>query len=126
MKKKIKLILSLLFTIFIILLLIVTYNIENQVQETCKMAVSIYPGDKIHALINVSKNQSSCTKDKTRALWALGQLGDRKALPYLVENFDGIEETDICIYEAQFAIEKIQDESFNLPGFLWRAILENK
>ena len=126
MKKKIKLILSLLFTIFIILLLIVTYNIENQVQETCKMAVSIYPGDKIQALINVSKNQSSCTKDKTRALWALGQLGDRKALPYLVENFDGIEETDICIYEAQFAIEKIQDESFNLPGFLWRAILENK
>ena len=90
------------------------------------MAVSIYPGDKIQALINVSKNQSSCTKDKTRALWALGQLGDRKALPYLVENFDGIEETDICIYEAQFAIEKIQDESFNLPGFLWRAILENK
>lgn len=105
--------------------MVITYKVENQVQETCKAAVSIYPGDKIQALINVSKNQSTCTKDKSRALWALGQLGDKKALPYLFENFDGIEETDLCIYEAQFAIEKIKNESFNLPGFLWRAVLED-
>lgn len=125
MKKTIKLIFSLLFTIFILLVLIVTYYVESQVQETCKMAMSVYPGDKIQALINVSKNQNSCTKDKSRALWALGQLGDKKALPYLIENYGSIEETDICIYEAQFAIEKIQNESFNLPGFLWRNILED-
>lgn len=125
MKKKIKLIIGLFFIILIVLLLVVTYKVENQVQETCKAAVSIYPGDKIQALVNVSKNQSTCTKDKSRALWALGQLGDKKALPYLLENFDGIEETDICIYEAQFAIEKIKNETFNLPGFLWRAVLED-
>ena len=125
MKKTIKIILGLLFTIFIIIILIVTYYVESQVQETCQMAMLIYPGDKIQALINVTKNQNACTKDRSRALWALGQLGDKKALPYLIENFSGIEETDICIYEAQFAIEKIQNESFNLPGFLWRDILED-
>ena len=125
MKKTIKIILGLLFTIFIIIILIVTYYVESQVQETCQMAMLIYPGDKIQALINVAKNQNACTKDRSRALWALGQLGDKKALPYLIENFSGIEETDICIYEAQFAIEKIQNESFNLPGFLWRDILED-
>jgi hypothetical protein len=125
MKRKIKLIISLFFIIFIIVLLVVTYKVESQVQEICKMAVSVYPGDNIQALINVIKNENTCTRDKSKALWALGQLGDKKALPYLIENFNGIEETDICIYEAQFAIEKIKNESFNLPGFLWRAVLEN-
>lgn len=125
MKRKIKLIISLFFIIFIIVLLVVTYKVESQVQETCKMAVSVYPGDNIQALINVIKNENTCTRDKSKALWALGQLGDKKALPYLIENFNGIEETDICIYEAQFAIEKIKNESFNLAGFLWRAVLEN-
>lgn len=125
MKKKIQLIIGLIFIIFIFLLLVVTYKVENQVQETCKMAISVYPGDKIQALINVIKNENTCTKDKPRALWALGQLGDRKALSYLLDNFDGIEETDICIYEAQFAIEKIKNETFNLPAFLWRAVLED-
>ena len=125
MKKKIKLIIGSSFAILILLLLIVTYVVENQVQETCKKAVSVYPVDKIQALINVSKNESSCTKDKSMALWALGQLGDKKALPYLVENFGGKKETNVCVYEAQKAIEKIDNESFNLPGFLWRSILED-
>jgi uncharacterized protein (UPF0333 family) len=97
MKKKIKLITGLSFAILIILILIITYVVENQVQETCRMAVSIYPGDKIQALINVSKNESTCTNDKSRALWALGQLGDKKALSYLIKTFDGIKETNICI-----------------------------
>jgi len=65
MKKKIKLIIGSSFAILILLLLIVTYVVENQVQETCKKAISVYPGDKIRALINVSKNESSCTKDKS-------------------------------------------------------------
>jgi hypothetical protein len=124
MKKWIKITLISLFSIFIFTLLATTYSVENRVQETCKMAISLYPGDKIDALISVSKSQSSCTTNKSRALWALGQLGDKKALPYLIENFEGIEETDICVYEAQFAIEKIKNESFNLPGFFWRSILE--
>jgi len=52
-------------------------------------------------------------------------MGNKKALPYLVENFGGQEETNVCVYEAQKAIEKLQNESFNLPGFLWRSILED-
>lgn len=125
MKKKIKLVIVSSFAILILLLLIVTYVVEKEVQETCKKAVSVYPGDKIQALINVSKNESSCTKDKSMALWALGQLGDKKALAYLVENFEGKEESNVCVYEAQKAIEKIENESFNLPGFLWRSVLED-
>ena len=125
MKRWIKITLISVSSIFILTFLATTYSIEKRVQETCKMAISLYPGDKIDALISVSKSQSSCTPNKSRALWALGQLGDKKALPYLIENFEGIEETDICVYEAQFAIEKIKNETFNLPGFFWRSILES-
>ena len=88
------------------------------------MATSIYPGDEIHALLNFALSQAGCDQEKSRALWALGQLGAKEALPYLLDNYEGVEETDICIYEAQFAIEKIQKDQFNLPGFLWRSLLE--
>ncbi|MEJ2615433.1 MAG: hypothetical protein P8Z35_10770 [Ignavibacteriaceae bacterium] len=81
MNKKIKIIIGSSFAILILLLFIVTYVVENQVQETCKKAVLVYPEDKVRALINVSKNESSCTKDKSMALWALGQLGDKKHSP---------------------------------------------
>ena len=67
------------------------------------MAISMYPGDNIQALINLVKSHAGCDEEKSRALWALGQLGAKEALPYLLENYDGIEGTNICIYEAQFA-----------------------
>lgn len=106
MKKKIKLIILSSSAILIFLLLIVTYIVESQVQEICKKAVSLYPGGKIQALIKVSINENTCTKDKSRALCALGKLGDKKALPYLVENFGGKEETNICIFEAQKRLKR--------------------
>ncbi len=110
---------------FLILLVSSTFFVEYQVQKTCKMAISIYPGDQVQALVNVAKSHAACDEEKSKALWALGQLGAREALPYLLENYDGIEEENVCIYEAQFAIEKIQKDQFNLPGFLWRSLLEN-
>lgn len=124
MKKWLKISIGLVLAITLILFFTSTYLVEYQVQETCKMATSIYPGDEIHALLSVVKNHNGCDQEKSRALWALGQLGARAALPYLLENYDGIEETDICIYEAQFAIEKIRKDQFNLPGSLWRSLLE--
>jgi hypothetical protein len=124
MKKWLKIIIGLVLLILLILLFSSTYYVEYQVQETCNLATSIYPGDRIQALLKVAESHASCNEEKSRALWALGQLGAKEALPYLVENYDGVKETDICIYEAQFAIEKIQNEQFNLPGFLWRSLLE--
>lgn len=110
---------------FLVLLVSSTFFVEYQVQKTCKMAISIYPGEQVQALVNVAKSHATCDEEKSRALWALGQLGAREALPYLLENYDGIEEENVCIYEAQFAIEKIRKDQFNLPGFLWRSLLEN-
>lgn len=124
MRKWIKISIGLVLSVILILFISSTFLVEYQVQKTCKMATSIYPGDEIHALLNLAKSHAGCDEQKSRALWALGQLGAKEALPYLLENYDGVEETDICIYEAQFAILKIQKDQFNLPGFMWRSLLE--
>lgn len=125
MKKPFKILIIISILILIIIFLVSTYSIENRVQKTCKSALEEYPGDKIEALINVAQSHVDCNEEKSRALWAMGQLGAKQALPYLFENYEGIEETNICIFEAQFAIEKIQNDYFNLPGFLWRGLLED-
>lgn len=124
MRKWLKISIGIVLSISLILFFSSTFFVEYQVQETCKKATSIYPGDEIHALLSMAKSHASCNEEKSRALWALGQLGATEALPYLLETYDGVEETDICIYEAQFAIEKIRKNQFNLPGFLWRSLLE--
>ena len=107
------------------ILLAMTFYVESDVQKVCDSAVKRYPGDKIDAIILVAQESDLCTKEKTRALWALGQLGDKKVLPFLRANYAGKSEDNICIYEAQFAIEKLEKGSFNLPGFLWRRLLSN-
>ncbi|WP_340113886.1 hypothetical protein [Maribellus mangrovi] len=124
MKKRLKIFIIIGFSILLLLFLGTSFYVEYRVQETCKLALESYPGDKIQALVNVAQSRAECDDEKSRALWAMGQLGAKQALPYLLENYDGIEETNICIYEAQFAIKKIQNDSFNLPGFLWRWLLE--
>ena len=107
----------------LVLLLCATYYVENQVQGVCKTATRLYPGDKVDAVILLAQRDAMCTKEKARALWALGQLGDRKALAFLRSNYGNRTEDTICNYEAKFAIKKLEEGRFNLPGFLWRKLL---
>ena len=102
-----------------------SFYIESRVQQTCEIALKCYAGDKIAALFAMIEGEDGCSKGKSRALWALGQLGDERALPFLRERYGGLEEANVCIHEAQFAIRKIEEERFNLPGFLWRGILSD-
>ena len=124
MKKWLKILISTVLSIILILFLSSTFYVEHQVQETCELAISKYPGNRVQALIRMAESHQECDDEKSRALWALGQLGDEEALPYLIGNYDSTEETNLCIHEAQFAIEKIRKNQFNLPAFLWRSLLE--
>ena len=113
------------FIAIIVFALATTFYIELRVQRTCKIATERYSGEKIQALITMVKDESGCSKQKARALWTLGQLGDKRALPFLRENYGDKTEDNLCIYEAQYAILKIEEKRFNLPGFLWRRLLDN-
>jgi len=60
------------------------------------------------------------------AIWALGQLGDKRALPFLKSLLTGEpcdHETNLCQGEIKEAIQKLERNQFNLPKFLWRRIL---
>ena len=97
----------------------------------CEMAMQEYPGDRVEALMMSVETEgygydAHRYKMNNHIFWALGQLGDRRALPFLknlltVESCD--HETNLCQGEIQEAIDKLERDQFNLPKFLWRGVL---
>lgn len=105
--------------------------IELELKEICEAATQKYPGDKIEALVmsvqtEVYGYNAHLYKANNRAIWALGQLGDKRALPFLRNFLTGQpcdHETNLCQGEIQEAIQKLERNQFNLPKFLWRGVL---
>lgn len=48
-----------------------------------------YPGDRVDALIQYVEDADQPLRDRDRAVWAPGQLGDRRALRFLREYYSG-------------------------------------
>ena len=94
------------------------------------MATQKYPGDKVEALIMLVESKENGYRAhryraKNHALWALGQLGDKRALPSLKKLVTGEpcdHETNLCQGEIKEAIHKLETNGFNLPKFLWRGV----
>jgi len=106
-------------------------SIESGVKKICGTATRAYPGDKVEALMKFVKSDeygydAHRYRANNRAFWALGQLGDERALPFLRNLLTGEpcdHETNLCQGEIQKAIRKLEGNGFNLPKFLWRGIL---
>ena len=111
--------------------LVLTFSIELSVKGICKTATQAHPGDKVQALTMYVKSDeygydTRRYRANNHAIWALGQLGDRRALPFLRDLVTGQpcdHETNLCQGEIHKAIEKLESNSFNLPAFLWRGLL---
>ena len=112
-------------------IILFSLSIELGVKKTCKMATQKYPGDKVEALMKFVESKeygynAHRYSANNHAFWALGQLGDERALPFL-RNLSTSEpcdhETNICQGEIKEAIQKIERNQFNLPKFLWRGVL---
>ena len=105
--------------------------VELHLKETCEMATRKYPGDKVEALMKfVETKEKGYRADLYRAnnhaFWALGQLGDKRALPFLKGLLTGEQcdhETNLCQGEIKEAIDILERDQFNLPKFLWRGVL---
>lgn len=97
------------------------------------MATQKYPGDKVEALIMFVESKENGYhahrySANNHAFWALGQLGDKRALPFLRNLLTGEpcdHETNLCQGEIQEAIQQLERDGFNLPKFLWRGILNS-
>ena len=115
----------------VVVIILLSLSIELHVKKICEVATEKYPGDKVEALMMFVESKeygynSHRYRANNHAIWALAQLGDKRALPFL-RNLLTCEpcdhETNLCQGEIKEAIEILERNQFNLPKFLWRGIL---
>lgn len=102
------------------------YQIFSGVRSTCRYATQHYPGDNVEALLALVGSKDASFRRKNQAIWALGQIGDERALP-LLRSLD-TEEAQSKPYNAdsyivQYSVEKAihQIESgFTLTRWMYR------
>jgi len=62
-----------------------SYTIYANVKSVCVQAKQEFGGDCVESLIAYIKSERHTYREKNMAIWALGQLADKKALPFLEE-----------------------------------------
>lgn len=114
-----------LFIAGVIIFVITSLWIGSDVRRYCKTAKKRYPGTCVSALTEIVLDESMPYRDRNHAIWALGQLGDPKALTYLNKyNTGKITEkesidTALSQYELTKAI-KLMQGGLNLTALVWR------
>jgi hypothetical protein len=115
----------------VIVIVLFSLRIEMGVKKICATATQAYPGDKVDALMRSVASEdydynAQVYSENNRVVWALGQLGNKRALPFLTDLLTDEpcdHETNLCQGEIMEAIQKLNSNQFNLPAFLWRDIL---
>ena len=74
---------------FIVVCLWFYFCIRYSVNEISAQATTEYQGDRIEALITYVKSESHTLRQRNRSVWALGQIGDNRALPVLEKYYVG-------------------------------------
>ena len=75
-------------TLCLLLTIILSYGIGcrmiySNVEKFAHEAQAAYGGDPIPALITMAGDESAGYEERNRAVWALGQIGDKRALTVL-------------------------------------------
>ena len=81
--------LSILFSFIIILYGIICWTIFLDVKKVCNKATREFKGDTIESLTELLNSDINSYEEKNDAIWALGQIGDPKALPLLEKFYTG-------------------------------------
>ena len=100
--------------------------IGDEVENRCKIAQQEYEGDCVEALMKFIEDETNNYREKNNAIWALGQLGDKRALLFLQKYYTGYDSNNrikqneaISQYELYKAI-KLLSGGFNVTAFIWR------
>lgn len=111
--------------VLLMVFIITSFLIGSDVKDQCQQAKKEYSGDCVEALITVLNDEGKSFKLRNSAIWALGQLGDSRALPvlqgYYTGNIPQKEQLDQSVsqYELKKAIN-LAGGGFNLTAFFWR------
>ena len=100
----------------------ISWQIGSDVHAISNVAIREHGGDRVSALMTYVNSPSHSLRDRNRAAWALGHLGDARALPLLDRHYTG-EPCDhgrrLCQRELEKAIRQCRGE-MNLPALVWR------
>ena len=111
---------------FIILFAISLRMIYSGVESICEIASNKFETDNVESLISLIESDEFSFKQKNKAIWALGQIGDRRALPLLQKlDTDEIQEKplDSDLYLVQYSVEKAIrqiDSDFIITRWMYR------
>ena len=111
-----------LFAFLFIAFVMVCWSIRSSVKEISAEAVSQYPGDRIEALMTYVGSENHSLRQRNRAVWALGQIGDERALRVLEKWYTGLpcdHDKSLCQRELSKAI-KACNGAFNATAWLPR------
>ena len=112
-------------SIFLLFFVVTCTWIGFDVKQQCRNAKSQYGGDCVESLVVLLKDENRGFKDRNSAIWALGQLGDNRALPVLQSYYTGdIPEREpldktISQYELKKAVN-LTSGGYNITAFIWR------
>jgi hypothetical protein len=95
------------------------------VRAEAKKAMAAFHGDRVAALIAVVDCDACDLRDRNHAVWALGQLHDKRALPVLHKYYTGKpcdHRRRVCQYELSKAIKWTEGKAYTAPQ-LWRPLI---
>jgi len=105
--------------------LITSLWIGYEVSSSCQNARKLYAGDCVQALTSLLEDEGQSYRSRNKAIWALGQLGDSRALSTLQKYYTGDipdrEALDEMIsqYELQKAIA-LTSGGTNISAVIWK------
>jgi hypothetical protein len=99
--------------------------IFNGVQQYATEAQAVYGGDAAGALIALVEDENTPFEKRNSAIWALGQLGNERALPVLTKlDTDEVQNPpyDSTSYIVQYSVEKSikQINGFSMVRWMYR------
>ena len=105
--------------------LIITYSgirlwIGSDLDEIITEATELYEGDTIEALISYLESDDHSLVEKNNAIWALGKLGDERALPALNDLVVGEEcnhSEYVCQRTLSTSINTIKGEQLDIMTY---------
>lgn len=106
----------------LILYLMACWSIRSGVKAISSEVNEEFPGDRIEALIKYAGSENHSLRQRNMAVWALGQIGDERAMSALRKWYIGgpcDHDEFLCQHELQKAIT-LCEGGFNATAWLPR------
>ena len=116
-----------LFIVLFVLFSMTELIIGSGVRVYSQIALEKFPGDRAEALIAMVECEPCDIRDRNHSVWALGQLGDTRALPVLEKYYTGNKSNHLREDGLQTALRHLRREDINWSeAYFWRWMLPSQ